>query len=33
VLIKEALRSGYINENEMKLLEEWRENPDILKPA
>jgi orotate phosphoribosyltransferase len=31
VLIKEALRSGYINENEMKLLKEWRENPDILK--
>ena len=31
VLIKEALRSGYINESEIKLLEEWRENPDIMK--
>ena len=33
VLIKEALSSGYINDNEMNLLKEWRENPDTLKPA
>lgn len=31
VLIKEALKSRYINDREYNLLQEWRENPDIMK--
>ena len=30
-LIKEALQAGYINEEDMKVLQEWRENPEKLK--
>lgn len=30
-LIKEALQSGYINDDDVKVLQEWRENPEKLK--
>jgi len=28
VLLKEALQLGYIDENELKILEEWRKEPE-----